>query len=225
MIPVVSFEVTQYNLLQGVLLIAVRRPFDLGDRILVSPPDNVNNYGYKYTWIVEDINLFTTTLRFASTNEVATVNNGTLALLRIVNCARSFNAVVSFQLKFELDKVSSDVIQIFRSEVEQFLKEKKSSWESLLFCRCDEIDYDYNKAVFILRAKHQRTWQEAPIILASQAELSWRCMEIGKQMGINYNSPTPRREICMKKSFEETDEPNSKEHTGIEAAMKVVGLS
>lgn len=51
----------------------LQRPFDLGDRISIvdctGAPDNSDDPGYHDTWIVEDCNLFTTTLRLSRTNE------------------------------------------------------------------------------------------------------------------------------------------------------------
>ena len=40
-----------------------------------------------------DINLFHTTVRYAGTNEVATINNGSVANMRIINGARSPNGM------------------------------------------------------------------------------------------------------------------------------------
>ena len=60
-------------------VIAVRRPFDLGDRISIgdsSDKPQDGDPGYNATWFVEDCNLFTTTLRLSKSNEIATVKNG-----------------------------------------------------------------------------------------------------------------------------------------------------
>lgn len=78
---------SQYIL--GLLLIFVRRPYDIGDRINVSKPDiDVTNTGSP-GWIVKDIGLYTTTVIYGSTNEVATYSNSSLAASRIINAARS----------------------------------------------------------------------------------------------------------------------------------------
>jgi Mechanosensitive ion channel len=50
------------------------------------------------TWFVEDINLSTTTLRFARTNEVSTVNSYAIAGSKIINCNRSPGALVVFNI-------------------------------------------------------------------------------------------------------------------------------
>lgn len=70
---------------EGILLIFVRRPYDIGDKISLSDPARDTNSAGSSTWFVEKVTVFTTTVRFASTNEVATYSNGSLARLRIVN--------------------------------------------------------------------------------------------------------------------------------------------
>lgn len=48
------------------MMIAVKRPFDLGDRISISLPTGASSEldpGYDDAWFVEDCNLWTTALR------------------------------------------------------------------------------------------------------------------------------------------------------------------
>jgi small-conductance mechanosensitive channel len=70
-------------------LIFVRRPYDIGDKVAISPPDQDTSASGSSTWFVEKVSLYTTTVRFATTNEVATYSNGSLARLRIINAKRS----------------------------------------------------------------------------------------------------------------------------------------
>jgi hypothetical protein len=90
-------------------------------RIHISNPwldtDNTGSPG----WIVKDIDLFTTTVVLGATNEVATYNNGSLANFRIINAARSFKAVMSFQMKFPID-CPYEKIQLFRKVIEEFVR-------------------------------------------------------------------------------------------------------
>mmetsp|Transcript_8271 Transcript_8271/g.11966 ORF Transcript_8271/g.11966 Transcript_8271/m.11966 type:complete len:635 (-) Transcript_8271:61-1965(-) len=224
-----AFGPSASKYIAGVLLIAIRRPYDLGDRILVCSPDNVKNPGYAYTWFVEDINVFTTTIRFAATNEVATVNNGTLSTLRIVNCSRSSNAVVSFTLKFKLDQMSSDTTALFKNEVLALVKQRTRAWESLLFFRCNEIDTNINLVVFQMSVKHRRTWQDASLILEHRADILWHCMELGRQLGVNYVSPIPSNKIMLtERKIEKLQDEQpfvSEKPPTLESAMKVAGLS
>ena len=98
-------------LLGGILLTIYLTPFCLlafwfhtgipgvGDRIHVSDPEIDVSPDGQAGWIVERVNLYNTTVCFGTTNERATVSNGTLARSRIINAARSPNAVVYVNLK------------------------------------------------------------------------------------------------------------------------------
>ena len=80
-----------------------RQPYDIGDRIAVSNPLNDTDPGGSMSWFVENITLYTTTVRLAASNEVATYSNGSLAHLRIINAKRSPKAFVSVKLKFGIE--------------------------------------------------------------------------------------------------------------------------
>ena len=97
----------------GFLFILVRKPFDVGDRIAVSDPVVDTNPDGSTGWIVEKVDLSTTTYRNALTREVATVGNGVLALTRVINQARSKEAQVVIRLKFDVD-VPYSKIKLFR---------------------------------------------------------------------------------------------------------------
>jgi small-conductance mechanosensitive channel len=178
--------------IEGVLLIALRRPYDLGDRILIVHAETGENQGVNFSWFVEDINLFSTTLRFAATNEVATVNNGAIALARIVNYARSPLALVTVNVRFMLDKTDDAVVSVFRAGLESFIKDRPRQWDGMNYFRCETIDTDTNMLEYSLRLRNVKTWQDSPGILNDKAEISRFCMQLGKQLGINFVSPNKR---------------------------------
>jgi len=180
--------------IEGVLLIAVRRPYDLGDRVLIVNAENAVNQGVGLSWFVEDINLFSTTLRFAATNEVSTVNNGAISLCRIVNYARSPRALVTIPLKFMINTEDA-VISVFKAALEKFVKDRPRKWEGINHFRCESIETDLDLIEYSVRLRSTRTWQDAPGILNSQGELIKFCMQLGKQLGINYVSPNKRLRI------------------------------
>lgn len=138
-----------------------------------------------YSWYVEDINLFTTTLRFAKTNEVATVSNGTIIQSRIVNCQRSQHALVTLHLEFRIDATEDD-LEDFVAALEDFVQDRPRIWDSLVYFQCDSIDSADGILKYTLRARHLKTWQDAPQILASRAELLKFCNETSKSMGIHH---------------------------------------
>jgi small-conductance mechanosensitive channel len=103
-----------------------RRPFDLGDRIPISNPNDRsgdNDPGYDDAWLVEDCNLFTTTLRLARTNEVAYLNNGMLSNCKIINHGRSINAMINLLIPIRLEATHEQV---------QIVKSSLVSWRTLM---------------------------------------------------------------------------------------------
>jgi small-conductance mechanosensitive channel len=118
--------------IEGVLLISLRRPYDLGDRIVIAP-----DVGPTSAWFVEDINLYTTTLRLAASNEVATVPNGTIAGNRICNLNRSPNAVCVLQVTLHECIVGNDLLEAYKSQLEKYVEEHPRIWESVVNFRVD----------------------------------------------------------------------------------------
>ena len=71
------------KMFEGWLFILLRRPYDIGDRIHISEPNEDPGPHGSASWFVRDVDLFTTTCVFASTGEKATLNNGSLAMFRV----------------------------------------------------------------------------------------------------------------------------------------------
>jgi len=115
---------------EGLLLIFVRRPYDIGDKISISDPEKDTSAEGSSTWFVEDVSVFTTTVRFATTNEVATYSNGSLARLRIINAKRSPNAVLYVYMKFAAD-VPYQMIKVYQTAIENFVKSRPREWAQL----------------------------------------------------------------------------------------------
>jgi hypothetical protein len=93
-------------------------PYDIGDRISVSNPENDTDSNGSTTWFVEDLGLYSTTVRLAATNEVATYSNGSLANSRIINANRSPQAVVCVLCKFSVN-VSFAKVELFKKATEK----------------------------------------------------------------------------------------------------------
>lgn len=118
---------------EGLLLIFVRRPYDIGDRIHVSNPNDERPFTGSAGWIVKDVDLYSTTVIFGSTNEVATYSNGSLASSRIINAARSPQATLLFYLKFPID-TPYDKLQVFKAALEKFIKARPREVRFLVLC-------------------------------------------------------------------------------------------
>ncbi len=177
------------KLIEGMIMIAVRRPFDLGDRISIVDynvaPDNSDDPGYRDTWIVEDCNLFTTTLRLCRTNELSTVNNGAISNTRIVNHARSLKALVNIQLPMTI-KATHEQIQIVKSALVQYIRDKPRVWSSLIDFRISKVDSANELVVYSANIQHVKSWQNQQLVLHARGELEYFCNEILFKLGIDF---------------------------------------
>jgi small-conductance mechanosensitive channel len=181
--------------IEGILLIAVRRPFDLGDRIVLSTASGQENPGVANSWFVEDISLYSTTLRFAQSNEVATVSNGTISECRIVNCNRSPNAMVAFDLVLHICLIKDGKVDGFTAAIENYIHEHPRVWDCLVFFRYDKFDADMEQVFCRIAVRHRDSWQDAMRILRDRGEFQNFVYALGMDMGVNFDSPPARRLI------------------------------
>lgn len=115
---------------KGILFILVRRPYDIGDRINVAGVQDSSSGDGCSTWFVQNVDLFTTTVRYAFTNEVATLANGSLAASRIINAKRSPKANVFVYMKFSVT-VPYQKILVFKKTVEAFVKDRPREFRGM----------------------------------------------------------------------------------------------
>jgi hypothetical protein len=174
--------------LQGILFILVRQPYDIGDRIAISDPNTDTAIDGSHTWFIEKVDLYTTTARNAQTNEVATLANGSLATSRIINAARSPNAIVYLKLKFGLD-VPYAKVQLFRKTVETFVKARPREWLTMIAFWASRVESDLGFIEYVIICKHRERWQDLVPIRESKADLFSYCLEVQKQLGMRYIAP------------------------------------
>lgn len=110
----------------------------VGDRVHLSNPQNETSPDGSSGWIVERLSLTTTSVYWGTTNERATLCNGAIANLRVINAARSPNATVSVVLKFGID-TEHEKVEIFRTAVEQYLKDRPREWLTFVGFRPAEV--------------------------------------------------------------------------------------
>lgn len=162
-----------------------------GDRITITGAEQVANPTNADTWLVEDISLTTTTLRFSSTNEQATINNASVANSRIVNHARSPRATVSIRICFTID-ASQRQLDEYKRRLEEFFQDRPRLWVGLIHYRSERVDSDNGLVEYIYRAQHVKSWQDMGAIMKSKGEWE-RCADsLATEMGIIFDSP-PRQ--------------------------------
>lgn len=166
----------------------VQRPYGVGDRIHLSNPQNDTSPGGSSGWVVEKVTLTTTTLYWGTTNERATISNGAVSNLRVINAARSPNATIFVQLKFGID-TPYEKIAVFKAAVEQFLKDRPREWLSFVGFRPTSVEVDQGFIGYKVLAQHRAGWQLIGQLLTSKAELTTYCLEVAKQLEMRYTSP------------------------------------
>ena len=166
----------------------MRHPFNIGDRIAISDVNNDTSASGSVTWFVKDVTLFATTVVFAATNEVATYSNGSLASSRIINAARSPQAVIHFLLKFPINTPYAK-LKVFRSVLEKFIKDRPREWLSFSAFRATRVEADAGFVEYIVVGQHREAWQNMGALLTSKADLSSFALELSKRMGMRYVAP------------------------------------
>ena len=124
---------------KGLLMVFVRRPYEVGDRIAVGSVTVETNPDGSNGWIVEKVDLYSTTVRFARTRELATIANGDLAPTRIINLYRSQKAIVYISLNFGID-VPNDKIEILKGKVQEFVTARPREWIALSSFRMTQVE-------------------------------------------------------------------------------------
>lgn len=181
------------------MFILLRNPYDIGDRISIDGPNDPPGMDGVFTWFVEDVSLYYTTVRLGATNECATIANSSLALSRIVNAARSRKAVVYINLKFGLE-VPYTKIQVFKTTVESFVKERPREWLSCQAIQATSVEADLGFIAYVIVLQHRDSWQHVGGILESKAAVVSFCLEVQKQLGMRYRAPPTPVDLSLKDS-------------------------
>lgn len=166
----------------------VRRPYDIGDRINVAAVNDISSGDGSSTWFVQNVDLFTTTVRYADTNEVATLANGSLAASRIINAKRSPRANVYVYMKFSVD-VSYQKILVFRKTIEAFVKERPREFRGMTGFRATRMANEQGFVEYVICLEHRESWQNKAVILQSKADVSSFCLEVSKKLNMTYAAP------------------------------------
>eukprot|EP00934_Nitzschia_sp_Nitz4_P000590 Nitzschia sp. Nitz4//scaffold1_size375055//116805//120596//NITZ4_000247-RA/size375055-augustus-gene-0.711-mRNA-1//-1//CDS//3329540958//590//frame0 len=177
------------NYLEGILFVLVRRPFDIGDRInvntVVSQPDA---YGGESSWIVEKVDLYSTTARLGTTREQATFSNSSLATMRIINMNRSEKPNVCLDFKFPFDSTMQQR-QIFKTRMITYIKDRPREWIKVVSFRSTRVEVDLGFVAFVLIVQHREKWQNLNAILVSRGDLISYAVELQKELEMNYKAP------------------------------------
>lgn len=145
---------------------------------------------------MKDINLYYSTLRFARTNEVCTVSNGTLSNSRIVNCNRSPNAIIVLEQDMHISLI--ECMTNFEKKIHKYADDNPRDWDAILFVRIDKVDCRAEKVLLKVGARHRNGWHTAGRILRERSALQMHTHSIGESMGVNYNGCGPSLSVVYK---------------------------
>ena len=120
---------------------------------------------------------------------VATLANGSLATSRIINWARSPQAVVHIFLKLGVD-IPYSRVQVFKKTIENFVKARPREWVALSRFRATRVEADLGYIEYAIDLQHRESWQNLASILMSKADLASFCLEVSKQLDMRYQAPS-----------------------------------
>ena len=158
--------------------------------------DDQGNLHGSPQWMVESINLVTTTAKFMASGEVASFSNGALARMRIINANRSPEPVVHVFARFPTD-VPYSTILIFRAAVERYVETHADEWVALAGFRTSRVEAELNFVEYQIVLRHASNWQNIVPILDSKAALASFAVEAINQLGCKYEPPKMGVEISM----------------------------
>lgn len=190
-----AFGNTVSKYVQGVILIAVTRPFDLGDRVFLTSAGEIEK-GFENAqngWFVEDITLSATKLRFARTGEIAYLANNLLADMRIYNANRSPNANVVLLQMFHISILEKDNLKKFEEALRKFVEDRPRMWVELTVMVVVKIDNDMEQVFVQFVLRHRDSWQNVGRIYVHKAEVLKFIQDTSKRQKIIFETPPPRR--------------------------------
>lgn len=155
---------------------------------MIQPVDKPTSWDGSTEWIVQDINLFTTTVIFHYTNEIATLSNGSIANSRVMNGARSLPAIIYVRLRFGVD-TGFDKLEIFREALSQYVDRRPREWAKLLRITSRNVQADQGFVEYLIALQHVNNWQQLDSIKVSRSQAKFFCHELSKKLGMRYKSP------------------------------------
>jgi hypothetical protein len=169
--------------------VLVRKPFDIGDRVnienVTKQPDT---FGGESSWIIENVDLYTTTARLGTTRELATFSNGSLTSMRIMNLNRSDKPNVYLNLKFSVDSTLQQR-NMFKQRITAFVKERPREWIKVVDFRSTRVEADLGYVEYVLIIQHRERWQNLGAILSSKGQVFNHAVELQKELDMKYKAP------------------------------------
>ncbi|KAL7557214.1 hypothetical protein ACA910_001282 [Epithemia clementina (nom. ined.)] len=189
---------------EGVVLVLGRQPYDVGDRVAFDNTEAPARLHGSPHWVVEKVDLLSTTARLTGTNEIATFANGSIARNRIINMNRSPDPFIYIYTRFETD-VPYSTILIFKEAVQKFIEERPQEWAQMVAFRTSRVEPEQNFVEYVAVLQHRLSWQNLGVVLVSKGDVDKFCVELMKQMGCHYKAPPKPVQIRIKHNHQEQE--------------------
>lgn len=147
-----------------------------------------------------------TTFIYGTTQECATISNGSLSGARIINAARSPRATLNFKMKFGIT-VSTETVEEFKQELIAYVKLKPREWFDFSAFRLIRIEADLGFVEYKIVLQHRESWQEVGQLLDSLADVQSFAFDLSKEMQMTYKAPCMPVELNMVSSNEQAGVP------------------
>ena len=127
---------------------------------------------------------------YDATQEFATVSNGAMSTLRILNGARSSGAQIDFILQVDMTRVDNATMEIFKTELFAYVKSKPQEWKKLVAFRINSIQPDSSGCVeYSFQLQHLCSWQQIHAIEDSKSDVNLFCFELQMSLGMQGSVP------------------------------------
>ena len=123
---------------------------------------------------------------YDATQEFATVSNGAMSTMRILNGARSKGAHIDFILLVDTNRVDNATMEIFKNELLAYVESKPREWKKLVAFRINSIQPDSTGCVeYSFQLQHRESWQQIHAIEDSKSDAKMFCLELQASLGMN----------------------------------------
>lgn len=122
------------------------------------------------------------------TRERCSLANSSLCGSRIINGARSPQAQFLVPFKFPIN-TPYDKILIFKAAVEEYMKARPREWLMMTGFRAATISPEQGFIEYVIHIQHRESWQQFSQLQDSRANFQSYCLEVSKQLGMNYSAP------------------------------------
>ncbi len=139
-------------------------------------------------WVIEKVDLFTTTVRLGTTREYSTFSNGSLANSRIINLKRSESPNVFMYLKFTMN-VSQSQLDAFRREITEYIKDRPREWIKVVSLRCIRVETELQFLEYVLIVQHRESWQSFATIQVSKSDIYVHALQLQRDLNMYYTAP------------------------------------